>query len=94
MLFYAEILKETSYDPYFKIKFSYENDMISINEGYAEVIRQAPKPIITYGRNTSEKLKAMDKSKLELEIMNKVIEYMLSNGALRSLKNNRILGTA
>ncbi|MCX7923178.1 MAG: hypothetical protein N3B21_14395 [Clostridia bacterium] len=94
MFFRAEIIKGASFDPLFKIVFSYETDSVKIERGYAEVLRKAPRPLITYDSNTAEKLKLMDKAKLELELLNIVISYLMSKGISRSKKGNIVVNTA
>lgn len=91
MNFEAEIIKDISYDPYYKIRFSYEADGISIERGYAEVIRKAPSPTVTYGKQTEESLNDEAKIRLNLELLNVVIVYMLSHKATRTHKGNLVL---
>jgi len=94
MDFNAEVIKEVSFDPYFKIKFSYEADGIIIKRGIAEVTRKAPKPVIVFDAETELRIKHVDRSKLELELLNTVINHIFSNGVKRSWKGNIILNTA
>lgn len=78
MHFRGKILSDKSYDPYFKVEFSYETDKVKIEKGYAEIVRTAPRPKITYDAATEEKMNLIDQSKLELELLNLVINYMFN----------------
>lgn len=91
MVVQAEVLRETSFDPKFKVVFSVETDKVIIKRGYAEIIRKAPKPVITYDEGTSEKINLIDRNKLELELLNTVIHFLLSHGVSRSFKGNVVL---
>lgn len=76
MTFEGMIIKDKSYDPYFKVVFTYKNNEVSIEKGIAEIVRKAPKPEITYDIATEAKVELVDKTKLELELINLVIMYM------------------
>ncbi|MCR4434747.1 MAG: hypothetical protein QHH06_04005 [Clostridiales bacterium] len=75
MAFKGNILKNESYDPHYRIEFSYETEEVSIEKGYAEIIRRAPRPIITYDSDTESRLGPFDRAKLELELLNLVINF-------------------
>ncbi len=76
----VEILKDVSFDPVFKVKFSCKTQEKEIKNALAEVIRKPPKPQINFETNTIDQLDLTQKQKLEMEILNKVIEYLFSNG--------------
>lgn len=75
----TQVIREESYDPYFKVCFSYETDEVKIDKGYAEIVRKPPKPEITYDIDTETKLAGVDRFKLELELLNSVVNYMFSS---------------
>ena len=54
MSFKGSILKEQSYDPYYKVEFTYDEDELTIEKGFAEIVRKQPKLEITYDENTQE----------------------------------------
>jgi len=94
MVFSGEVIKDASMDPYFKIEFRYESESAVIRKGYAEVVRKAPRPVVTFDAAIDSRLGNEDRAKLELELLNIVIDYILSNGVRRSWKGNIILRTA
>ena len=94
MNFDAKIIEEESFDPFFKVKFTYETDSITVQSGFAEVVRQGLKPVIKYGPETREKLKNADRSKLELELLNVIVGFLFSNGSSRTFKGNLMLYSA
>ena len=85
MSFAGASVKEKSYDPYYKVEFTYECDEIRIEKGYAEIVRKQPKLEITYDTLTEEKLKAVDNTKLELELVNLVLSHFISGKNMKSL---------
>ncbi|MCX7746945.1 MAG: hypothetical protein N2645_08665 [Clostridia bacterium] len=94
MVFEGKVIKEESFDPFFKIEFSFITDSLSIKRGYATVKRQTPKPFITFDPKTEERLNDIDRERLEFELLNQVIDYILKNCANRSWRGNVILRTA
>ncbi|MFZ5985860.1 MAG: hypothetical protein ACOYWZ_01885 [Bacillota bacterium] len=94
MEFKAEVIKELSMEPNFKVRFYYKTDKVTIEKGYAEVIREYPKSVIKYDSYTDGFLEEVDKAKLELEILNIVFDYLLTYGVLSSCKGRFILRTA
>ena len=91
MVFNGEIIKEKSMDPYFRIKFSYEEKDFVIKYGIAEVVRKAPITQISYDPKTEAITRGKDKSKLELELLNIVIGYLLSKGISKTYRGKVIL---
>ena len=75
MAFKGTIVRDKSYDPYYTVEFSYITDEIMIDKGYAEVMRKAPRPSITYDPETQKKLQLFDRTKIELEILNLVMNF-------------------
>lgn len=70
-------IKEESYDPFYKVEFSYRNEDVKIDMGYAEIVRQQPKLKITYDPVTEEILKTVDCTKLEYELANLVLQHFI-----------------
>lgn len=87
MTFKGKIIKDKSYDPYFKVEFDYEDDDVIIEKGYAEIVRKAPRPEIIYDIATEDKLKLYDKTKLELELLNLVITYLFYKRDTKTVSN-------
>lgn len=94
MIFEAMVIKDKSLDPYFLIKFSYKTDEVNIESGTAVVIRQAPKSLITYDEFTENKIDFKDRMHIEYGLLNTVIDYIFSNGVIKSWRGNIILKTA
>jgi hypothetical protein len=94
MVFEAEIIKSVTQDPYFKVIFSYETDSLKIDRGFAEIIRKAPIPVITYDKLSADILTNEDKTKLDLELLNTVISYLFSYKISRTYKGNVVLHIA
>jgi hypothetical protein len=94
MVFDAEIIKSVTQDPYFKVVFSYETDNLKIDRGFAEIIRKAPIPLITYDKLSADILINEDKTKLNLELLNTVINYLFSSKISRTHKGNVVLHIA
>lgn len=78
MLFKGKIMKDKSYDPYFEVEFLYETNKVKIEKGYAIIVGKVPRPDITYDVTTEDKLKLIDQFKLELELLNLVINYLFN----------------
>ncbi len=91
MYFSAEIIKEKSLDPYFKLKFTYKTDRVDIEAGFADVLRKEPMSVITFDSETKEKLLSEDTSKLELELLHIVVKYLFSRGITRTKKGKVIV---
>lgn len=75
----TKIVKEESYDPYFKVCFSYEDKGVVIERGCAEIIRKAPRIEIKYDVDTEARLGEVDRYKLELELINSVVNHIFSS---------------
>ncbi len=84
MSFSGNIIKSKSYDPYYKIEFSYACDNIRIDKGIADIVRKQPKLEITYDSLTEEKLAGLDNTRLELELMNLVLSDFITGKDIKS----------
>lgn len=80
MGFSAEVIREESFDPHFKVRFSYTDGIVKIDKGYAQVIRKAPKIKIIYDEDTEAKIQEYDRTKLELEILNVIVNHLINAG--------------
>jgi len=79
--FYVNIIKEKSYDPDFKINVSLYKDGICMKNFQVDLLRQPPKISFRYHDEIKETLSKMDQQKLELEILNKVAEYIMEHSS-------------
>jgi len=84
MSFRAEIMKDVSYDPYYKVSFFYEDESIKIEKGYAEIVRKPPRPQISFDPFTEELLGEASKAKLELELLNIVMNHLFTTRNTKS----------
>lgn len=89
MSFTGNILKQESYDPYYKAEFTYEEDGIVIKKGFAEIVRKYPKLEITYDEDTQRILGEYDCKKLELELANLVLGYFIQGKEIKNLLAER-----
>jgi len=88
MSFNGSILKEQSYDPYYKVEFTYDEDELTIEKGFAEIVRKQPKLEITYDENTQEILGEKGSRKLDLELANLVLGYFIQGKEIKNLLSN------
>ncbi len=76
----VSIIREKSLDPAFKVLVSYRDENVSFRNVEVEVLRQPPKVIIQYPEEVQPVLQQINSKKLELEILNKIAEHLLSSG--------------
>lgn len=74
----ASVIKEKSFDPVFQVRFSYEDEGVNIKGAIAEVQRRPPRVKVEYPEDIRPLLPKVNVKKLELEIMNKIVEFLLS----------------
>jgi len=74
----VSVIKEKSFDPYFVLKVSYQDDQVSFKNAIVNVVRKPPKVKIEYPDEIMPMLSQVDIKKLELEIMHKIVEYLLN----------------
>lgn len=74
----VNVIKEKSFDPVFKVKVSYEDQDVSFKNAVVEVLRQPPRVKIQYPEEVQHLLPKINTKKLELEILNKIAEYLLT----------------
>jgi hypothetical protein len=80
-MYSGEVIKNDSCDPQYKVKFSFENDMIKIKEASAIFIRQSPYPKVIFDDFTDysfEKLEIDEETinHIKLQIGNTVFDYI------------------
>jgi len=76
----VRIVREKSLDPVFKVLVSYRDENVSFRNAEVEVLRQPPRVVIQYPEEVQRVLPQINSKKLELEILNKIAEYLLSSG--------------
>ncbi|HOK42126.1 MAG TPA: hypothetical protein PLD49_00460 [Thermoclostridium caenicola] len=75
----VNVIKEKSFDPVFKVRVSYQDQEVSFSDVVVEVLRQPPKVTINYPEEIRSVLPNINVKKLELEILNKIAEFLLLN---------------
>jgi len=73
----VNVIKEKSFDPVFKVRVSYQDQDVSFSNVVVEVLRQPPKVTINYPEEIKSVLPKINAKKLELEILNKIAEFLL-----------------
>ena len=76
----VSVVKEKSYDPAFTVMVSYQDENISFKNVLVDVLRQPPRVTIQYPDEIQSVLPKINSKKLELEILNKIAEYLLNAG--------------
>lgn len=76
----VSVVKEKSYDPAFTVMVSYQDENISFKNVLVDVLRQPPRVTIQYPDEMQSVLPKINSKKLELEILNKIAEYLLNAG--------------
>ncbi len=77
MIFTINVIKEESVDPDFKVSVSISGDGIYIKNAQVNVLRIPPRMSFHYPEEIRESLCKTEQKKLELEILNKVAEYII-----------------
>lgn len=88
-MYNGKVLRNDSFDPTYKIKFSFKDENFEISEGEATFIRQSPLPKVTFCDFTDyvmEKHSICQNTvkNIELEIGKTVFEYIVSNARPQS----------
>lgn len=92
MTFSVSVIKEKSADPNFKVKVSIYSGSFSVQNAEADVLRLPPKVSIRYPQEIESKLSETDRKKLDLEILNKVVEYLMQTAEKSELNVTAFLG--
>lgn len=77
MTFSINLIRSKSMDPVFNLNVSVYDHNIKVKDAIVEVIRRPPKVIFNYPDELKNVLAPVDQKKLELEILNKIVEYMM-----------------
>lgn len=75
----VSVIREKSFDPIFHLKITYEDEGVVFKNAVVEVTRRPPKVTIDYPEDVKPLLPKVDIKKLELEIMNKVVAFLLGS---------------
>lgn len=73
----VSIVREKSFDPDFTVRVSYKDENVSFKNAIVKVTRRPPRVTIDYPENIKSLLSKINVKKLELEIMNKIVEFLL-----------------
>jgi len=78
-MFSIELVRERSLDPVFRLKVSVYRPDVKVENADVEVIRRPPKVSFIYPDEMKNILSPVEMKKLELEMLNKVAEYLIEN---------------
>jgi hypothetical protein len=92
MIFSVSVIKEKSADPNFTVKVSVYGDDFSIVNAQVDVVRLPPKVSIDYPEELQSRLELIDRKKLELEILNKVVEYIMQTADKSEINTTAFFG--
>lgn len=73
----VEVVREKSFDPHFHVKIHYETEGVRLANVPISVIRRAPKVMFDHPPEILEHLSEEARRKLELEIMNHILEHIM-----------------
>lgn len=86
------VIKEKSTDPNFTLNVSIYDSTVSVTNVQVEVQRISPKVSIRYPEEIQNVLPQIDQKKLELEILNKVVEHIMQTTENNVIKTNAFFG--
>jgi len=92
MTFSVSVIKEKSADPNFKVKVSIYSNSLYVKNAEIDVLRLPPKVSIRYPQEIEANLDGTDRKKLDLEILNKVVEYIMQTNEKSELNATAFLG--
>lgn len=90
MTFSIDVIKE-SLDPVFKLNVSVYGNNLKIKNARVEVLRRPPKVRITYPDELKNVLSATEQKKLELEMLNKIVEHIIKTSEKSDIRVNRLI---
>jgi len=79
MTFSIELIREKSMDPVFQLNVSIYDHNVSVKNARVEVIRRPPQVSFNYPDELKNVLSPVEQKKLELEMLNKIVEYLLES---------------
>ena len=88
----VSVIKEKSTDPEFFLNVSVYDGPVSVTNAIVEVLRVPPKVNIRYPDEMLDILPLIDQKKLELEILNKIVEYIMQTTDKKEIKYNTLYG--
>ena len=77
MTFSVDLIKEKSVDPFVQLNVSVYGQNIKVTNAKVEVLRRPPKVSFTYPDELKNVLLPTEQKKLELEILNKIVEHII-----------------
>ncbi len=92
MTFSVNVVKEKSTDPEFILNVSIYDGPFTVTHAQVRVLRIPPKVDFIYSDELENILPFIDQKKLELEILNKVVEYIMQTTDKEELKTNPLYG--
>lgn len=90
MTFSIELIKEKSSDPFFYMNVSVYGQDIKVTNATVEVIRRPPKVSFFYPDELENVLPPVEQKKLELEMLNKVVEYLIETSETNKISTNAL----
>jgi len=84
----VSVIKEKSTDPEFMLSVSIFDGSVSVTNATVKVLRVPPKVNIQYPDAMRNILPQIDQKKLELEILNKIVEYIMQTTDKKEIKYN------
>lgn len=92
MTFSVSVVKEKSTDPDFTLSVSIYDGPFSVTHAQVKVLRLPPRVRFIYPEELQQILPFIDQKKLELEILNKIVEYIMQTTDKNELKANPLFG--
>ncbi|NLG87727.1 MAG: hypothetical protein GX494_00685 [Clostridiaceae bacterium] len=92
MTFSVSVIKEKSADPNFKVRVSIYGSSFCVKNAEVDVLRLPPRVRINYPSEIETKLSETDRKKLDLEILNKVVEHIMQTAEKSELNATAFLG--
>jgi hypothetical protein len=92
MTFSVSVIREKSTDPDFILSVSIYEGPVSVTNAEVEVLRVPPKVNIHYPEQIQSILPQIDQRKLELEILNTIVEYIMQISGKNEIKTNSQFG--
>ncbi|HEY8421550.1 MAG TPA: hypothetical protein VIL05_07415 [Thermoclostridium sp.] len=87
MTFSIDLIKEKSMDPVFLLNVSVYGDNVKVVNAKVEVTRRPPKVSFTYPDELKNILPPTEQKKLELEMLNKIVEYLIETAEKNGAKH-------
>ena len=92
MTFSISVIKEKSADPELVLSVSIYDGSVSVTNAVVEVQRIPPKVNIRYPNEILDILPNIDQKKLELEILNKIVDYIMQISDKDVINTNPLYG--